>query len=397
MAYKLLLADDSVTIQRVIELTFADEDVRVISVSDGGQAMDRIPHERPDIVLADVGMPQHDGYEVARFIKSEPSLAHIPVLLLTGAFEPVDEAKARAAGCDGVLAKPFEPQMLIARVKELLVGSRPEIHSAPERPAAPSRDPGAAVRPPAEAVVPRAPVSEPGRMAFTPTPAPPTAQNAPGLSLDEYFDKLDAAFANLSATLPSKADTPTEIGQKADWSPRVDTPVPAKTPADPAHLDVNLSAWMRPSSATPVSSARFTPVAPPAGERSNLVGDAGGGSEESSAGAGTVPPAGPAATQGEPAPAVSDDTRLVAWVLQPHMGDAFAALLASEQGESLSPSVRGTSAALLVSEAFVEEVTRRVMARLSDRVLRDTVADIVSQVAERVVREEIDRLKASLR
>ena len=119
----LLLADDSVTIQRVIELTFADEDIQVV----GGrrrQARRSPPsrRDRPDIVLADVGMPERDGYEVAAFIKTNAELAHIPVVLLTGAFEPIDEARARAVGCDGVLVKPFEPQIVISRVKDLLAG-----------------------------------------------------------------------------------------------------------------------------------------------------------------------------------------------------------------------------------------------------------------------------------
>src|SRR6202140_2620367 len=120
MPRTLLLADDSVTIQRVIELTFADEDIKVVAVSDGDQAIARVNADPPDIVLADVGMPGRNGYEVAHYIKQTPALAHIPVVLLTGAFEPVDQARATAAGCDGVLAKPFEPQLVIARVKELL-------------------------------------------------------------------------------------------------------------------------------------------------------------------------------------------------------------------------------------------------------------------------------------
>ena len=124
MPKTLLLADDSVTIQRVIELTFADEDIQVVAVSDGDQAIARVNAEPPDIVLADVGMPGRNGYEVAQYIKETPALAHIPVLLLTGAFEPVDQARATAAGCDGVLVKPFEPQLVISRVKELLARSR---------------------------------------------------------------------------------------------------------------------------------------------------------------------------------------------------------------------------------------------------------------------------------
>ena len=116
----LLLADDSLTIQRVIELTFADEDIDVVAVSDGDQAIARLDSLPPDIVLVDVGMPGKSGYEVAAYVKQSPRLSHIPVVLLTGAFEPVDEARAAGAGCDGVLAKPFEPHMVIGRVKELL-------------------------------------------------------------------------------------------------------------------------------------------------------------------------------------------------------------------------------------------------------------------------------------
>jgi CheY-like chemotaxis protein len=122
MTQTLLLADDSVTIQRVIELTFADEDIRVVAVGDGQQAIDRIKADPPDIVLADTGMPKHDGYEVAEFIRNDPALVHIPILLLTGACEPVDEARVREAGCAGVLVKPFEPQFVICRVRDLLGG-----------------------------------------------------------------------------------------------------------------------------------------------------------------------------------------------------------------------------------------------------------------------------------
>src|SRR6185436_11448963 len=126
MAHKLLLADDSVTIQRVIELTFADEDVEVTAVGDGQLAIERLDAERFDIVLADVDMPKRDGYEVAAYVKSRSRLAHIPVVLLTGAFEPIDQARASAAGSSDVLAKPFEPQMVINRVKELLGRKRSE-------------------------------------------------------------------------------------------------------------------------------------------------------------------------------------------------------------------------------------------------------------------------------
>ncbi|MBM3818380.1 MAG: response regulator, partial [Acidimicrobiia bacterium] len=117
MTHKLLLADDSITIQRVVELTFADQGVEVLAVGDGEAAIARIPVDQPDIVLADIGMPKRSGYDVAAFVKSHPDFRHIPVLLLAGAFEPVDEKRAEQVGCNGVLVKPFEPQHVISRVR----------------------------------------------------------------------------------------------------------------------------------------------------------------------------------------------------------------------------------------------------------------------------------------
>src|SRR5512147_667299 len=120
MSKKILLADDSITIQKVIELTFSDEDFDVITVGNGRLALEKLPEVRPDIVLCDIIMPEKDGYEVCEQVKSNPATAYIPVLLLTGAFEPFDQERAARAGYDGSLAKPFEPETLIAKVKDLL-------------------------------------------------------------------------------------------------------------------------------------------------------------------------------------------------------------------------------------------------------------------------------------
>src|SRR5688572_4572193 len=103
----LLLADASPMMHRIVELTFAHEDIRVVGVRDGEQAMALIAEDRPDIVLADHAVPKRTGYEVAAFVKRRPDLAHIPVVLLSGAFEPIDKVRAAQVGCDGVLVKPF--------------------------------------------------------------------------------------------------------------------------------------------------------------------------------------------------------------------------------------------------------------------------------------------------
>ncbi|MEJ2367072.1 MAG: response regulator [Acidobacteriota bacterium] len=84
MPKKILLADDSVTIQKVVELTFAEGDYEVISVSNGRAAIDKLKEMRPDILLCDIIMPEVSGYEVASFVKKDPAYKGIPVILLTG-------------------------------------------------------------------------------------------------------------------------------------------------------------------------------------------------------------------------------------------------------------------------------------------------------------------------
>jgi CheY-like chemotaxis protein len=295
---KLLLADDSVTIQRVIELTFADEDVQVLAVGDGRQAIERVEADRPDIVLADVGMPERDGYEVAAFIKGHPQLSHIPVLLLTGAFEPIDEARARAVGCDGVLVKPFEPQMVISRVRDLLSGKRT------------TEEAGRFAGVPGPTLVSAG--SQPGGIESA---APVSGQSA---SLEDYFDRLDAALATMNG--PSAAPLPVLDRSEA---PPVEPIAPIR-PSEP----------------------QTTPVVAPA-----------------------------------PTPAVAD-----LWE-PPALQGAFAALLAAERGQPL-PAPPGS--APHISDELIDEIARRVIVRMGDEAMRTAVLD----AAERLVRQEIDRIKS---
>jgi CheY-like chemotaxis protein len=305
VAPTLLLADDSLTIRRVIELTFADEDIRVVTVADGREAIARISAEPPDIILADIGMPEHDGYEVAAFVKQAAHLAHIPVLLLTGAFEPVDEARARQVGCDGVLVKPFEPQLVIARVRELLAGR------GTAKPLSSSTRQGDST-------------------AGTSGGSRPSVSSAGG---GDYLERLDAAFAAMSAS-------PRPIG-----SP------PGSAPSDFDTVgDGDWTANILTNDGQPVRAS----AAPPAMARS----------------------ASPASQ------APMDVT-----VAPPSLSQAFAALLAAERGAPLA-SGPGVPAVAL-SDATIDEIVRRVIARLGDEPMRLAVLD----AAERLVREEIDRIK----
>ncbi len=120
MTKTILLADDSVTIRKVVELTFMDENFDLVSAASGAEALERFDAS-VDLVIADVHMPGADGYQVCEEVKKRSSKT--PVLLLVGTFEAFDEKKASDAGADGHLKKPFDSQDLLGRVHELLAGS----------------------------------------------------------------------------------------------------------------------------------------------------------------------------------------------------------------------------------------------------------------------------------
>lgn len=242
----LLLADDSITIQRVIALTFGNEEFHVVTVSDGQQAIDKMASLRPDIILAGTTMPNVDGYDLARYVRSQPAWMDVPVLLLTGAFETVDPARLEASGASGILEKPFEPTTVINRVKELLgikadapvapaTGRLVTSAGGPARKAAPK---------PAGAPVPSvAPASSrvrtPGQAKPAPTswdelrevsglaPDARSVEAAGAAGANNYLDTLDAAFDSLDQHLAGN-----QHDDRAGRNP--EPPVRHAAPADPS-------------------------------------------------------------------------------------------------------------------------------------------------------------------
>src|SRR5436305_8997382 len=207
MKRRILLADDSVTIQKVIELTFMDEDFEVRAVSNGDEALALLPEVKPDFIIADVHMPGANGYEVCR--RAKQLRAGVPVLLLVGTFEPFDENEARAAGADSFLKKPFDSQELLQRVQELLASTpqTPQATAAAAAPAVTERTPLPTLDfPPVAGIqaAPGAPSLEPPSPVFSPEPAwgsfdlgptPPPAPSAPSPAPSpEPFDR-EPSFA----------------------------------------------------------------------------------------------------------------------------------------------------------------------------------------------------------
>ncbi len=134
----------------MVALVLKDQGIDVVAVGNGEAAVRKISDIRPDLVLADVFMPVRNGYEVCEYVKTDRSLAHIPVILLVGAFDPLDEQEAQRVGADGVLKKPFvPPDPLISMVKSAL--SRAAAAHPPQAAAEPARSPAAV--PPAHEVI----------------------------------------------------------------------------------------------------------------------------------------------------------------------------------------------------------------------------------------------------
>ena len=205
MPKKILLADDSITIQKVVELTFSDGDYEVIAVNNGAKAIAKLGEVRPDIILSDIIMPEKNGYEVCEFVKSHPEYRGIPVILLTGTFEPFDPDRADKAGCDAVVTKPFESQSLIHKVEELIEQSRSS--SAPTAPSPAMSDKPPAPPAPASSVWTETPSEAPSRKSspgFTPVPS---SASSP-FSRDN--DNMFGSSSSSSASEPFGASPPAE-------------------------------------------------------------------------------------------------------------------------------------------------------------------------------------------
>jgi len=131
MGSKVLLADDSVTIQKVVGIIFANEDYDLTIVATGDDAIRKAVEITPDAMLVDALMPGKNGYEVCREIRQNPKLSHVAILLMTGAFEVVDEEKNRLSGADEFIVKPFESQTLIDATNKMIALTAQRAGAAP--------------------------------------------------------------------------------------------------------------------------------------------------------------------------------------------------------------------------------------------------------------------------
>ena len=389
MGKKILLADDSITIQKVIELTFSDEDFEVITVGNGRLAVEKVQEARPDLVLCDIIMPEKDGYEVCDFIKKNPATAQIPVLLLTGAFEPFDQERANRVGCDGFLAKPFEPQTLIAKVKELLsqAGSRP----APSRLAAPAMSASA----PAYSPLP-APSYSPPAAAPPPAPSPPSGPSPAAFVPEEppdLYGAVDAADDTMVSVAPVTSDESATLREPTHATPESDFS-PWAQPTIEVPLETRAQASVESAQEEPVFEEVFEEEpakAAPAPSPTATASYSFGSSEEEDTGTrafnvSELPPSRPAPVLPPPAAPVP---------VRPAPPSSFADVNPPAVAAAI-PAASSIAAEVGVPKDMVETIAQRVVAQISEKVVREIAWEVIPDLAEALIKQEIERLKAEL-
>jgi len=363
MKRRILLADDSVTIQKVIELTFMDEDYEVRAVSNGDEALALLPEVKPEFVIADVHMPGANGYEVCR--RSKQLRADVPVLLLVGTFEPFDENEARSCGADSFLKKPFDSQELLQRVQELLASKAP-VTPPPAPPELPALDlppvaglaaPAAGFafdeQPPAPAFAPEPSwgsfdLEEPTPPAFAPVP-PPEPFPAP-----EPFDREPAFTLEPDPAYQVEQEPVFELEEESATSFAVQGDVfgaPAELSFDEPQ-DRYLPEEAVAEAAPAVAAAGFDWPAP--APELELE-------PEPMPWAAPEPEAAPPAAAPEPA----------------------AVPVASNGGGHLS-------------DEDVDRIARRVVELLGDKTVRDVAWEVIPDMAEVIIRDRLRELEAQV-
>jgi CheY-like chemotaxis protein len=427
MRRRILLADDSVTIQKVIELTFMDEDYDVKAVSNGDEALAALPELRPDVVIADVHMPGANGYEVCR--RSKEIQPDVPVLLLVGTFEPFDEGQARAAGADSFLKKPFDSQELLQRVQDLISSRPPGAGAAaatpPPLPAALETDLGALppldfgpfdpapALEPAAAFEPAAQETDWGSFQLEPEPAPaappplytpapePFPAEAPAPRLDSPFLEEEASPFVLEDDRSVTAFQETEAFQVEETE--VLPPYQAAGFAAPWNT-VETAPEERlgvPESAVPlVDSLAETEARIEAGIEAPPA--SGASHEPESAAAWSAPveleplPWSPEPAPWSPPPVEAAEETPLYQPLPLPVSEPLAAEPVSEPvaAAAQEPPVHEGNGRL--SDEDVDRIARRVVELMGDKAVRDIAWEVIPDLAEVVIRNRLRELEAQV-
>ncbi len=380
---KLLLADDSITIQKVVDLTFADEGVSVVCVNNGREAIERLEDFAADVVLADVFMPQMNGYEVCEYIKQNNKLKHIPVMLLVGSFEPFDEEEARRVGANDILTKPFQSIRRLIEKVGLLTSTRP---SEEQIPTADLPKPESAPEP-----VEKLSTAEIEMTTADTQPLPPElrhvveetgwspeqgrAEVASKAKLDygmgeskgmesrseslENYEGADEVLLDLGdfESGPSVADDEFVLDIDLD-----DTPEPS--PAEPAFSSAMGTNWSL-MAATAETPAATTDQLAPTQEFERVTDE-------------------PAETAG------SEEALLDSQVAGKSAQQSDASVVAAEQYSRASSASPTEISLQQLSPEMIDAIARRAVEQLSEKVVQEIAWEVVPQLAELLIKRQLE-------
>jgi len=223
VAKNILYADDSATMQRIMSMTFAAEDMKVTAVPSGDAALSKAKEIRPDLVIADVAMPGMSGYDLCKAIRTDAALSGIPVILLGGVSSPYDETKGNQCGATANFVKPFETQAMLDKAKEIIAAGPVSTGAAAAAPApAPAKPPA-----PARPAVPK-PVSPMTSKATLPVTGVRlqslvTAPSHPAEEEAASVETLEFGMPPMEAK-PMRAPEPPRPAAKAEQVPVVEGP-----------------------------------------------------------------------------------------------------------------------------------------------------------------------------
>ncbi|CAN5133957.1 hypothetical protein BH18ACI2_BH18ACI2_10460 [soil metagenome] len=427
----VLLADDSPAVQKVVSLTFADEGIAVVVASNGTEALEKLQTTAPDVVLADVHMPEPNGYQICEYIKRDERFRHVSVVLLVGTFEPFNEAEARRVGADDVLTKPFQSiRDLLNKVTRLFGKGGPEETERSESEGLPGVD--AAPPPAATVAAPSVKWEQPiAQSRQQPQISTPTLQPFadPGMDDLSIESRPAAQSARVVPAAPPQvkkepaASTPNSKKSKHRNAPASPKPANSKSATAPAATAPTLAAA---GVQTKPASSSFDTRAANANAADDVLLDLGDDADTASFAAsnaladddffldiGDEPPTpsrplpGPVkayerklssrTTPNAAAPALQQQPA-TAGTATKETADSSAATHASISS-SLEGALRATTESMNTEQSspeLIDAIARRVVEHMSDKVVREIAWEVVPELADRLIKQRLDaeKLKA---
>ncbi len=389
MPVKILLADKSITIQKVVEMLFSGKDYEVACVSDGDTALHDASRVVPDIVLVDVDLPRIDGYSFAERLKQIPQLSKIPVILMMSRDDVYDSVKGKQGRIFDYIAKPFESQELIGKVKKALT-------EAPQRPAEPK--PANSSISPSSSAATGTPTAKPRQATpmdiFEIIKEAPTEAELKEAAMpqreEESIYVVEPEVEEVEETAPGDRSTVLPVGNKAVEEMRVGLGL-SELLTEPENVPfeaIDLAMESAPKATTPLepkplSSSDSAPETPIISASLPITDDNIRSIVEA-----TVSKAVKEAIENAPAPApnVLPESELR------DIAEKMMLKMAQEVFRDMPPPIPKISDETV--RRGIEEAISKITRDIAKDVIEKVVWEVIPPLAEQMIKEEIERLKA---